>query len=73
MDQARSFTRENSLDIKVLYDIDGELAENLSIKSIPHTVIIGKNQNLRVRHAGFTESMDYVSIMSRYVNELLNE
>lgn len=73
MKQARNFARENSLEIKVLYDIDGELAENLSIMSIPHTVIIGKNQNLRVRHAGFTESMDYVSIMSKHVNKLLKE
>jgi len=52
-EQVREFLAEHKLDVPVLLDAEGQVAQEYQVSGIPQTVLIGKDGRVHVVHVGF--------------------
>lgn len=52
MDKAKQFIKDNNYNMKILFDNDGDAANNYNILSIPRTLFIDKNGYIVEDHSG---------------------
>lgn len=52
-EQIKEFLKEHKLDVPVLLDAAGEIAQKYQVSGIPQTVLIGKDGRVQVVHVGF--------------------
>lgn len=52
VDKAKAFMRTRGFAFPVYYDAGGKVARKFGITSIPHTLLIDRDGNIRMRHTG---------------------
>ncbi len=56
-DEVRQFLDDSGLDLTVVMDDDGSIAERYHVEAIPQTVIIGRDGMVRYVHVGTSPSL----------------
>ena len=72
IDKVRRFMEQNRYPFPVAYDADAVLTSRFGIKYYPTLMIIDRAGRLRIKHIGYSQSLeDYETLISKYIDELL--
>ncbi len=74
IDNVKAFIENNRYSFPFAYDADAVLSSKFKIKYYPTLMIIDRASKLRIKHIGYSKSLeDYEALISQYIEELLNE